>query len=58
MNGPLDLRIAVLLLAGAMTVYVAYFHPAVGVALLVGVGVVTLLYLLMNSGGSGGPPAR
>ncbi|MET9374035.1 hypothetical protein ABZX98_07775 [Streptomyces sp. NPDC002992] len=57
MNGPLDLRVLVLLLAGAVTAYIAYMHPAVGIALLVGVGVVTLAYLLMSTGGSGGPPA-
>ncbi|MFJ4585542.1 hypothetical protein [Streptomyces echinatus] len=55
MNGPLDLRILVLLLADVIVRYIAYAHPAVGVALLVAVGVVTLLYLLMgsDSGGSG-----
>ncbi|MFD7320518.1 hypothetical protein ACFV9D_05400 [Streptomyces sp. NPDC059875] len=58
MGGPLDLRALVLLLAGAVTAYVAYLHPDVGVALLVGAGVVTLLYLLMGSGGSGTPPPR
>lgn len=57
MNGPLDLRILVLFLAGAGTTYVAYFHPAVGVALLVGVGVVTLLYMLLGPG-NGGPPSN
>ncbi|MEV5928946.1 hypothetical protein ACPCSG_19415 [Streptomyces cellulosae] len=55
MNGPLDLRVLILLLAGVIVGYIAYAHPAVGVALLVAVGVVTLLYLLMgsDSGGSG-----
>lgn len=57
MNGPLDLRVLVLLLLGAVTTYVAYTHPAAGAALLVAVGVVTLVYLLMNSGESGGPPS-
>ncbi|MEN2424367.1 hypothetical protein AABB02_40485 [Streptomyces rimosus] len=57
MNGPLDLRILVLLLAGAFTGYLAYRHPAVGTAVLVSVGVVTLLYLLLGSGRSGGPPS-
>ncbi|MDT0570330.1 hypothetical protein RM704_23150 [Streptomyces sp. DSM 3412] len=47
-NGPLDLRVLVLLLAGAVVGYIAYAHPAVGVALLVAVAVVTLLYLLMG----------
>ncbi|MFD4612717.1 hypothetical protein ACFWOT_32505 [Streptomyces sp. NPDC058440] len=59
MNGPLDLRILVLFLAGAGTAYLAYLHPAAGVALLAGVGVVTLLYMLLGSGGSDGdPPSR
>jgi Flp pilus assembly protein TadB len=58
MGGPLDLRALVLLLAGAVTAYVAYLHPDVGVALLVGAGVVTLLYLLMGSGGNGSAPPR
>lgn len=57
MNGPLDLRVLVLLLAGAVTAYVAYVHPNIGVAMLVAVGVVTLLYLLTGSDGSG-PPTR
>ncbi|MFJ2200399.1 hypothetical protein [Streptomyces violaceusniger] len=56
MNGPLDLRALALLLAGAFTGYLAYAHPAVGVALLVAVGIVTLLYLMMGSGGSGPTP--
>ncbi|MEU3760979.1 MULTISPECIES: hypothetical protein [Streptomyces] len=58
MNGPLDLRVLVLLLAGVIVGYIAYAHPAVGVALLVAVGVVTLLYLLMgsDSGGNGPTP--
>lgn len=55
MNGPLDLRVLVLLLAGAGTAYVAYQHPALGTALLVAVGVVTLLYLLLGPGSGGGP---
>lgn len=58
MNGPLDLRILVLLLAGAFTGYLAYRHPSVGTALVVAAGVVTLLYLLLNSGGNGEPPSR
>ncbi|MGV9693768.1 hypothetical protein ACWDUX_32245 [Streptomyces sp. NPDC003444] len=57
MNGPLDLRVLVLLLAGVIVGYIAYVHPAVGVAGLVAVGVVTLLYLMMGSGGTGGPPS-
>ncbi|SOE08922.1 hypothetical protein SAMN06272775_0003 [Streptomyces sp. 2323.1] len=58
MTGPLDLRALVLLLLGTVAAYIAYMHPAVGVAVLVGVGVVTLAYLLMNTGGSGGPPTQ
>ncbi|MGW1245225.1 hypothetical protein [Streptomyces bobili] len=58
MNGPLDLRI-LLFFAGASAAYVAYLHPAVGIALLVGVGVVTLLYVLLGNTGNGGdgPPS-
>ncbi len=57
MNGGfIDVRTAILLLAGAGAVYVAFLHPAFGVALLVGVGVVTVLHLLMGPG-DGGPPA-
>lgn len=36
------------LLAGAGSTYIALQHPAVGTALLVGVSVTTLLYLLMQ----------
>ncbi|MFF3691707.1 hypothetical protein [Streptomyces sp. NPDC002187] len=57
MNAPLDLRMAVLLLAGAGAVYFALQHPAGGIALLVGVAVVTLLHLLLGSGRGGGPPS-
>ncbi|MFE3121831.1 hypothetical protein ACFXHD_00230 [Streptomyces hydrogenans] len=58
MNGPLDLRALVLLLLGIVVTYIAYMHPDAGIAVLVGVGVVTLAYLLMSTGGSGGPPAQ
>ncbi|WP_310726217.1 hypothetical protein [Streptomyces sp. N2A] len=58
MNGPLDLRVLVLLLVGAVTGYIAYRHPDIGVALLVAAGVVTLVYLMLGSGENGGPPAR
>ncbi|MEV8590945.1 hypothetical protein AB0424_28795 [Streptomyces sp. NPDC051180] len=60
MNGPLDLRVLVLLLAGVVIGYIAYKHPDVGVALIVAATVVTLIYLLMGSGGSGSgsPPPR
>ncbi len=46
-NG-LDLRTALLLLVGGVTTYIALLHPAVGVALLVGVGMVSLLHLLLK----------
>ncbi|MEV5989436.1 hypothetical protein AB0L85_31570 [Streptomyces sp. NPDC052051] len=46
-NG-LDTRTAVLLLAGAGATYVAFLHPAVGVAVLVGLAVVGLLHTLMR----------
>ncbi|MFD3614265.1 hypothetical protein ACFWWT_03235 [Streptomyces sp. NPDC058676] len=47
MNG-LDTRIAVLLLAGAGGTYIAFQHPAVGVALLVSLAVVGLLHTLLR----------
>lgn len=43
-----DTRTAVLLLAGAGGAYVAFLHPAVGTALLVGVAVVALLHTLLR----------
>ncbi|GAA2097256.1 hypothetical protein GCM10009801_67460 [Streptomyces albiaxialis] len=48
MNGRLDQSTALLLLAGGGATYVAFRHPTFGTALLVGVGVVTLLHLLMR----------
>ncbi|MEJ8638252.1 MULTISPECIES: hypothetical protein [Streptomyces] len=47
MNG-LDTRTAVLMLAGAGATYIAFVHPAVGTALLVGIAVVTILHLLVK----------
>lgn len=47
MNG-LDTRTAVLLLAGAGGTYIAFLHPAVGVALLVGLAVAGLLHTLLR----------
>ncbi|MFJ3310473.1 hypothetical protein ACIPSA_47410 [Streptomyces sp. NPDC086549] len=44
----LDTRTAVLLLAGAGGTYVAFLHPAVGVALLVGLAVVGVLHSLLR----------
>ncbi|MFC9165853.1 hypothetical protein ACFTZ8_34265 [Streptomyces fungicidicus] len=46
-NG-LDLRTALMLLAGGAGAYIAFLHPAVGVALLVGIGVMTILHLLLK----------
>lgn len=48
MNGQMDLRAAVLLLAGGGATYVAFQHPAFGTALLVGIAVVTLLHILLG----------
>ncbi|MFI6360177.1 hypothetical protein ACIBJF_48355 [Streptomyces sp. NPDC050743] len=48
MNGPIDLRTAVLLLAGSGATYAAFLHPAFGTALLVEVAVVTLLHVLLG----------
>ncbi|MDW6065670.1 hypothetical protein ACFV2X_06365 [Streptomyces sp. NPDC059679] len=48
MDGQMNQRTALLLLVGAVTVYVAFEHPPLGTALLVGVGVVTLLQLLLK----------
>ncbi|MGW3655270.1 hypothetical protein ACWD6R_05930 [Streptomyces sp. NPDC005151] len=48
MNGQLDQRAVLLMLVGGSTVYVAFEHPSFGTALVVGVGVVTLLHLLMQ----------
>jgi hypothetical protein len=43
MDGQLDLKTIVLLLIGGISVYIAWRHPALGAALLVGAGVVALL---------------
>ncbi|MGW0735589.1 hypothetical protein [Streptomyces sp. NPDC002851] len=48
MEGQIDQRTVLLLLVGGGSVYVAFEHPSFGTALLVGVGVVTLLHLLMK----------
>ncbi|MFE1820725.1 hypothetical protein ACFW9S_17165 [Streptomyces anulatus] len=48
MNSELDPRTVLMMLAGAFVVYVALEYPQFGTALLVGVGVVTLLHLLMK----------
>ncbi|WP_434404937.1 hypothetical protein [Streptomyces sp. NBC_01353] len=48
MDGQLDQRTVLLLLVGGGAVYTAFEHPSFGTALLVGVGVVTLLHLMMR----------
>lgn len=48
MNGQVDQRTVLLALVGCGTVYVALEHPQFGTALMVGVGVVTLIHLLMR----------
>ncbi|QCX82283.1 hypothetical protein C9F11_43520 (plasmid) [Streptomyces sp. YIM 121038] len=48
MNGDMDLRTALLLVVGGGTTYVAFEHPSLGAALLVGVAVVTLLHYLLK----------
>ncbi|WP_199785604.1 hypothetical protein [Streptomyces sp. Tu 6176] len=48
MSGRMDLRTVLLMLVGCGAVYVAFEHPAFGTALMVGVGVVTLLHLVMK----------
>lgn len=48
MNGPIDLRTAVLLLAGCGTTYIAFQHPTFGTALVVGIATITLLHILME----------
>ncbi|MEU4898008.1 hypothetical protein AB0B12_28205 [Streptomyces sp. NPDC044780] len=48
MDGQMNQRTVLLLLAGGGSVYVAFEHPSFGAALLVGVGVVTLLHLLLK----------
>ncbi len=49
MNGHIDLVAIVLLLVGGVTAYAAYKNPNLGAALLTGAGVITVVYLLMNS---------
>lgn len=55
----MNLRTAVLLLAGAGATYIAFRHPAVGVAVLVGIAVITVLHVFLSSEteeGSGSRP--
>lgn len=46
--GSLDLGAIVLLLVGGIAVYIAYRDPRMGAAILVGVGVIGLLYALLK----------
>lgn len=48
MNGHIDLTAVVLGLVGGIAAYAAYRDPNLGAALLVGAGVVTVLYLLLK----------
>lgn len=48
MNGQIDLTAIVLLTLGGVSVYIAYRNPELGAAILVGVGVVGLLYVLIK----------
>ncbi|MEV6055205.1 hypothetical protein [Streptomyces sp. NPDC052107] len=47
MNG-VDTRTALLLIVGCIGTYIAFLHPAVGVALLVGIAAMTALHMLMK----------
>lgn len=47
MNGHIDLTAIVLLALGGCITFVAWRHPNLGAALLVGTGVITFLYMLM-----------
>lgn len=44
----LDPRTALVILVAGIVTYIALLHPAVGVALLVGVGVAGLVHLLLK----------
>lgn len=46
----MDVRTGLLLLAGGGAAYLAFAHPAVGVALLVGIGVITVLDAMVKKG--------
>jgi hypothetical protein len=47
-QGHIDLVAIVLLLIGALAAYAAYRDPQLGAALLVGAGVITVVYLLLK----------
>lgn len=51
MNGHIDLTAIVLLALGGVAVYAAYKNPQLGAAIMVGIGVVTVLYLLLYGSG-------
>jgi hypothetical protein len=51
MNGNLDLETVVLIAIGGGATYIAFLHPAVGTAILVGVAVVTLIILMRKGSG-------
>lgn len=44
----LDVRTGVLLLAGGVGTYIAFLHPALGIALMVGIAVTTALHILLK----------
>ncbi|WP_329127422.1 hypothetical protein [Streptomyces sp. NBC_01465] len=48
MNGQREQRTVLLLVAGGGAAYAAFEHPPIGTALLVGIGLVTLLHLLLG----------
>lgn len=48
MNGQRDQRMVLLLLAGGGAAYAAFEHPPPGTALMVGIGLVTLLHPLIK----------
>lgn len=48
MKGHIDLTAIVLLALGGLAAYIAYQDEKLGAALLVGGGVITLLYLLLK----------
>ncbi|MFB6718404.1 MULTISPECIES: hypothetical protein [unclassified Streptomyces] len=48
MSGQRDQRLVLLLLAGGGAGYAAFEHPPLGTALVVGIGLMTLLHLLIG----------
>lgn len=44
----LDLRTAILLLIGGAGTYIAFLHPALGIALAVGISLVTVAHVLLK----------